>query len=312
MSTQTKQAIRVHNYGDADQLKLEDEQRPAPQTGEVLIRVYSAGVNPVDWKIRQGWMKDFRPMQLPYIPGLDLAGVVEEVGPGVTAFQKGQAVFGQSAKGAYTEYTTASVETLALKPKTLSFDEAATIPVGATTAWQGLFDHGKLQAGQHVLIQGAAGGVGMFAVQFARWKGAHVTATTSAANADFVRSVGAETIVDYTSTAVEQVVHDMDLVFDAVGGTTLASSLQTVKRGGILVTIAGQLSEEKARERGVHVASFSARVSSELLQTFAQLIDEGQIKVAIAATFPLRDARQAHEFSQSGHGRGRIVLHIAE
>ncbi|HAT46735.1 MAG TPA: NADP-dependent oxidoreductase [Ktedonobacter sp.] len=312
MSTQTKQAIRVHNYGDADQLKLEEEQRPEPQAGEVLIRVYAAGVNPVDWKIRQGWMKDFRPQQLPYLPGIDLAGVVEEVGPGVTAFQKGQAVFGQSAKGAYTEYTTASVETLALKPKTLSFDEAATIPVGATTAWQGLFDHGKLQAGQRVLIQGAAGGVGLFAVQFARWKGAHVTGTASAANADFVRSAGAETVVDYTTTAVEKAVHDMDLVFDTVGAKTLDSSLQVVKRGGTLVTIAGQPSEEKVKERGIYVASYSARVSSALLQTFAQLVDEGQIKVAIAATFPLRDAWQAHELSQSGHGRGRIVLHIAE
>ena len=140
------QSIRVHNYGGPEELKLEGVQRPEPQAGEVLIRVHAVGVNPVDWKIREGWMKDFLPMQFPYIPGLDIAGVVEEVGPGVTAFQKGQAVFGQSAKGAYTEYTTASVETLALKPKSLSFDEAAVIPVGATTAWQGLFDHGKLRS----------------------------------------------------------------------------------------------------------------------------------------------------------------------
>ncbi|MFL5628428.1 MAG: NADP-dependent oxidoreductase, partial [Ktedonobacteraceae bacterium] len=251
-------------------------------------------------------------MQFPYIPGVDLAGVVEEVGPGVTAFQKGQAVFGQSAKGAYAEYTTASVETLALKPKTLNFDEAATIPVGATTAWQGLFDHGGLQAGQRVLIQGAAGGVGMFAVQFARWKGAHVIGTASTSNVDFVRSLGAETVIDYTSTPVEQAVHDVDLVFDTVGAKTLESSLQALKRGGTLVTIAGQPPEEKVRERNVRVALFSARVSRELLQTFAQLIDEGQVKVFVGTKFPLRDAQRAHELSQSGHGRGRIVLHIAD
>jgi len=312
MSAQTIQAVRVHQYGGPEELKLERIQRPEPQAGEVLIHVHAAGVNPVDWKIRQGWMKDFRPMPLPYIPGLDLAGTVEEIGPGVTAFQKGQAVFGQSPKGVYTEYTTAPVERLALKPKTLSFDEAATVPVGATTAWQGIFDHGALQPGQRVLIQGAAGGVGMFAVQFARWKGAHVIGTTSTANVDFVRSLGAETVIDYTSTPVEQAAHDIDLVFDAVGGKTLESSLRVLKRGGTLVTIAGQPPEEKVRELGVRVASFSAQVSSELLQTFAQLIDEGQVKVAIAEKFPLSEARQAHERSQSGHGRGRIVLHIVD
>ncbi len=312
MSTQTIQAIRVHQYGGPEELKLERIQRPEPQAGEVLIRVHAAGVNPADWKISQGLLKDFLPVQFPYIPGHDLAGTVEEAGPGVTAFQKGQAVFGQSPKGTYAEYTTAPVEKLALKPKTLSFDEAAAIPVGATTAWQGLFDHGGLQAGQRVLIQGAAGGVGLFAVQFARWKGAHVIGTTSTANLDFVRSLGAETVIDYTSTPVEQAVHDVDLVFDAVGGKTLESSLRVLKRGGTLVTIAGQPPEEKVRELGVRVAWFSAQVSSELLHTFAQLIDEGQVKVVIAAKFPLSGASQAHARSQSGHGRGRILLHIAD
>jgi len=311
MATQTIQAIRVHQYGGPEELKLERIPRPEPQAGEVLIRIHAAGVNPVDWKIRQGWMKDFRPMQFPYIPGLDLAGVVEEIGPGVTAYQTGQAVFGQSPKGAYAEYTTAPVEKLALKPKTLSFDEAAAVPVGATTAWQGIFDHGRLQTGQRILIQGAAGGVGMFAVQFARWKGAHVIGTTSTANLDFVRSLGAETVIDYTSTSVEQAVHDVDLVFDAVGGKTLESSLRALKRGGTLVTIAGQPPEGRAQELGIRVASFSAQVSSELLHTFAQLIDEGQVKVVIAEKFPLSEAQQAHERSQNGHGRGRIVLHIA-
>lgn len=312
MSTQTMQAIRVHNYGGPEQLKLEQVPRPEPQAGEVLIRVHAAGVNPVDWKFRQGRMKDFIPMQFPYIPGADLAGVVQEIGPGVTAFQEGQAVFGQSARGAYAEYTTASVTTLALKPKTLNFDEAAAIPVGATTAWQALFDHGELQPGQRVLVQGAAGGVGLFAVQFARWKGAHVIGTTSTANLDFVRSLGAETVVDYTTTPVESVVHDVDLVLDTVGGQTLESSLRVLKRGGTLVPIAGQPSKEQAQELGIRVVSMSARVSSELLQTFAQLIDEGQVKVVVGATFPLRDAPKAHELSQSGHGRGRIVLHIAD
>ena len=312
MSTSTIKAIQVHSYGGPEKLELEQIPRPEPQAGEVLIRVHAAGVNQADWKLRAGWMKDFRPLSFPYIPGFDLAGVVEEAGPGVTTFQKGQAVFGQSAKGTYTEYTTASVGTLALKPKTLSFDEAATIPVGATTAWQGLFDHGGLQAGQRVLIQGAAGGVGLFAVQFARWKGAHVIGTTSTSHVDFVRSLGAETVIDYTSTPLEQVVHDIDLVLDTVGGETHERPWNVLKRGGTLVSITGPLSQEKAQELDVRAVSFSNRPSTQLLHTFAQLIDEGQVKVAVATKFPLSEARKAHELSQSGHGHGRIVLHIAD
>jgi NADPH:quinone reductase-like Zn-dependent oxidoreductase len=311
MSTKTIHAIRIHDYGDANQLKLEQIPQPEPQEGEVLVRVYAAGVNPVDWKLRAGWMKNFRPSTFPYVPGADLAGVVEKVGSGVTSFQAGQEVFGRSSQGSYTEYGIAPANTLALKPKSLSFDEAATIPVGATTAWQGLFDHGNLQSGQRVLILGGAGGVGLFAVQFAHWKGAHVISTASTRNVDFVRSLGAETVIDYTKAHVEDEVHDIDLVFDTVGGATLATAWPTLKRGGTLVSIAGQPDAGKARELGVRTANFSAQVTSELLSTFARLIDEGQIKTFVGATFPLSEAGKAQELSQSGHGRGRIVLHIA-
>ncbi len=239
MSNQTMNAIQVHTYGNADQLKLEQIPQPEPQKGEVLVRVHAAGVNPVDWKIRSGMMKDFRPSTFPYVPGADLAGVVEKVGADVTAFQAGQDVFGRTSQGSYTEFALVPAHTLALKPQSLSFDEAATIPVGATTAWQGLFDHGNLQQGQRVLIVGGAGGVGLFAVQFARWKGAHAIATASTSNLDFVRSLGAETVIDYTRTQVDTAISDVDLVFDTVGGAALASALPTLKRGGTLVSIAG-------------------------------------------------------------------------
>jgi NADPH:quinone reductase-like Zn-dependent oxidoreductase len=310
MTTQTIQAIQVHDYGNADQLKLEQIPVPEPKEGEVLVRVYAAGVNPVDWKIRSGWMKDFMPAKFPYVPGADFAGVVEKVGSGVSTFQPGQEVFGRT-NGTYAEYTIASTKTLALKPKALSFEEAATIPVGATTAWQALFDHGNLQPDQRVLILGGAGGVGLFAVQFAHLKGAHVISTASTGNVDFVCSLGAETVIDYTKTRVEDEIRDVDLVFDTVGGTALASALSTLKRGGTLVSIAGQPDEAKARELGVRTARFSAQVNSELLSTFAKLIDEGQVKVVIGKTFPLSEAGKAQELSQGGHGRGRIVLHIA-
>ncbi|GAC1404487.1 MAG: NADP-dependent oxidoreductase [Ktedonobacteraceae bacterium] len=311
MSMQTIKAIRVHDYGNADQLKLEQIPQPELQEGEVLVRVYAAGVNPVDWKIRAGWMKDFRPSTFPYVPGADLAGVVEKVGSAVSSFQPGQEVFGRSSQGSYAEYSIAPATALALKPKTLSFDQAATIPVGATTAWQGLFDHGNLQPGQRVLILGGAGGVGLFAVQFAHWKGAHGISTTSSSNLAFVRSLGAETVIDYTKAHVEDEVHDIDLVFDTVGGAALASAWPTLKRGGTLVSIAGLPDEAKAHELGVRTVSFSAQVTNELLSTFARLIDEGQIKTFVGATFPLSEASKAQELSQSGHGRGRIILRIA-
>ncbi len=306
------QAIRVYQYGGPEQLKLEQISCPEPQPDEVLVWVYATGVLPIEWKIRQGLFHAFNPATFPYIPGSAFAGVVEEVGSLVTTFRSGQAVFGRSNKGTYAEYTTVSGETIALKPESLGFDEAATISGGATTAWEALFDHGGLQAGQRVLILGAAGGVGSFAVQLARWKGAQVIGTTGAANVDFVRSLGAETVVDYTSTPVEQVVHDVDLVVDTVGGQTLESAWPVIKRGGRLVSTAGQPSREKARELGIGALFFSGgRPSSERLQTIAQLIDEGQVKATLARIFPLREASLAHELSQSGHGRGRIVLHIA-
>lgn len=302
------QAIQVHDYGEPEQLKFEQATQPEPKAGEVLVRVHAAGVNPMDWKIRSGVMKAFWPQKFPYIPGADLAGVIERVGADVTAFQVGQEVFGSSSQGSYTQYAIAPISTIALKPKNLSFHEAATIPVGATTAWQGLFDHGHLQKGQRVLILGGSGGVGLFAVQFARWKGAQVLSTTSTRNVDFVRSLGAETVIDYSKVRVEDEIHDVDLVFDTVGGGALASVLPTLKRGGRLVTIAGQPDETKASQLGVQASRFAAQISRELLTNFAQLISDGHVKAFVGDTFPLNEAAQAQALSQKGHGRGRIVL----
>ena len=240
------QAIRVHQYGGPEQLKLEQIPRPEPQADEVLVRVHAAGVLPIEWKIRQGLFESIHPAAFPYTPGSAFAGVVEEVGAGATAFQKGQAVFGRSNKGAYAEYTPGSVETLALKPASLSFVEAATISGSATVAWVSLFDNGALQPGQRVLIHGAAGGVGSFAVQFARWKGARVIATASTANVDFVRALGAETVIDYTRTPFEHAVHDVDLVLDTIGGEVMQRSMSVVKRGGTLISLLQQPSQEWA------------------------------------------------------------------
>jgi len=186
------------------------------------------------------------------------------------------------------------------------------VPVGATTAWRTLFDHGGLASGQRVLIQGAAGGVGLFAVQLAKWKGAQVIGTASTANLDFVRELGADMVVDYTTTPVESVIQDVDLVLDGVGAQTLSSSLAVLKPGGTLISIAGPPAQEQARARGVRATMIRSQPSRELLQTFTRLIDEGRIKVTAGKTFPLSEVQQAHEYSRSGHGRGRIVLQIAD
>ncbi len=306
----TMQAMQVHAYGDTDRLALEVAARPVPQEGEVLVRVHAAGVNPIDWKVRQGLRKQILPMQFPYIPGMEIAGVVEEVGVGVTTLKIGQAVYGRSKTGAYAEYAIAAEQMLAAKPHTASFDEAATIPVGATTAWQGLFDTGKLEAGPRVLIQGAAGGVGLFAVQLASQRGAHVIATASGANVEFVRSLGAEVVIDYTTTNLVDEVQDVDCVFDTVG-ETLETSLRVLKHGGILVALSGQPPVEQARARGVQVLASRTQIGSDLLEQLACLIDEGQLRTVIKSTFPLNQTSQAHALGQQGHGRGRIVLHIA-
>ncbi len=311
MATPTMRAIQVHRYGGPEELKLEERLRPVPLAGEVLLRVNAAGVNPIDWKIRQGLMQGVQPVTFPYTPGIEAAGVVEAVGPGVTTFKIGQAVYGQVASGAYAEYLSAPAEALALKPESLNFVEAAAVPVGLTTAWRALFDHGNLQAGQRVVIQGAAGGVGLFAVQLAKWKGAEVIGTASPTNLEFVRTLGADMVVDYTMTPLEDVIQDADLVLDGVGGATLLRSLAALKRGGTLISIAGPPPQDQAQARGIR-ALMSRGAASVPFQTLSRLIEEGRLKVTVGKTFALSQARHAHEESQRGHGRGRIVLHIVE
>jgi NADPH:quinone reductase-like Zn-dependent oxidoreductase len=309
------QAIRVHQFGGPEQLRLEQVARPMPRAGEVLVQMQAVGVLPAEWKMRQGFFQGTIPVAFPYIPGSALAGVVVEVGSGVTVFQPGQAVFGRTPNGAYAEYTTVPVETLAPKPDSLSFDEAATISGGATVAWTALFENGLLRSGQGVLIHGAAGGVGLYAVQFAHWKGAHVIATASAANVDFVGSLGADVVIDYAAAPFEQMAHDVDLVLDTMGGEVLQRSLEVIKPGGMLVSLLEQPSQSKAQERGIRAMKNTATLpfpSTALLETIAQLLVSGQIKTVVGKTFPLRQTQQAHELSQTGHGRGRIVLHIAD
>ena len=305
------QAICVHQYGESDVLNLESIEVPDPQPNEVLLRVQAAGINPVDCKIRAGYLQEIFPTTFPYTPGMDIAGTVEAVGDDVRGVQVGQAVYGKVEKGAYAEFVTASVEAIAPKPQTLDFIEAASVPVVAVTAYQALFDHADLQPGQTVLIHAASGGVGMFAVQLAKWKGAHVLGTASAKNEEFVRSLGADQFIDYHATPFEQVAQNVDVVLDTIGGDTQVRSYSVLKPGGILIATAIPPDAQKAEEQRVRAKMIHGKPSASLLEKISDLIDSGQLKTEVSQTFPLSEARQAQELSQSGHVRGKLVLQVS-
>jgi NADPH:quinone reductase-like Zn-dependent oxidoreductase len=284
----------------------------------VLVRVYAAGVNPIDWKIRKGFFKNERPVPLPFTPGTELAGTVEQLGPGVVGLTTGQAVYGRGAKGAYADYAVIAANQLSTIPSNINFDQAASVPVGASTAWLALFSLANLQTGQKVLVHGAAGGVGNYAVQLARRIDAHVIGTASSNNQEFVHMLGAETVIDYATTPFEQVVHEVDVVVDPLGGEIQDRSWPLLKPGGILVAIGHLSAEEMAAKYGVRTAStvLAQRVppdqETEPLREISALIESGFLLPQVGHVFSLQEAAQAQTKVETGHGRGRIVLHIAD
>jgi NADPH:quinone reductase-like Zn-dependent oxidoreductase len=308
MVKETMQAVYAHDYGGAEALVLENISLPQVQEDQVLIRLKAAGVNPADWKYLEGSFKQFMPLKFPWTPGLEGSGVVEEVGVKVTAFKKGDEVYG-FVKSSFAEYAAVKVEDIQLKPADISYEEAASIPVGALTAWGAVIDAAKVVAGQRVLVHGAAGGVGAYAVQLAHWKGAQVTGTASAGNLEFARSLGAEVVIDYQSTRFETVVHDMDLVVDTVGGELIDRSLQVLRPGGIFVTVAGRPAENAGQERDVK-AIRAGRAPAGTLREISALIDAKQLMPVMGKVFSLAEARKAMELSRTGHGRGRVILRM--
>jgi NADPH:quinone reductase-like Zn-dependent oxidoreductase len=312
---ETMKAVRIHTYGGPEVLKYEESPRPKPGAGEVLIQVQAAGVNPVDWKIREGYLKEYLPHSLPLILGWDVAGVVEAAGPGVARLKKGDEVYSRpdlSRNGAYAEYLVVRESEVALKPKAIDHIHAAAIPLAALTAWQSLFDSAGLSAGQKVLIHAAAGGVGSFAVQLAKWKGAQVIGTASGRNREFLHELGADEAIDYQSTRFEDVVHDVDVVFDTIGGETQKHSWKVLKKGGILVSIIDLPSPEEATAHGVRQAFVFVQPNAAQLDEIAKLVDSGKLRPIVETVLPLSEARRAHELSQAGHTRGKIVLRIVE
>jgi NADPH:quinone reductase-like Zn-dependent oxidoreductase len=309
----TMKAVRVHEYGGPEVLKYEDAPRPQAGPGEVLIRVHASSVNPVDWKVRAGYLQQMMKYKMPMIPGWDVSGVVEAVGSGATRLKAGDVVYclsDISRDGAYAECVVVKESVVALKPKSVDHTTAAAIPLAALTAWQALNDGAKLSAGQTLLIHGAAGGVGTFAVQFAKMKGARVIATASKKNHDFLRSLGVDETIDYNTTKFEDVVHGVDAVLDTITGETMERSWQVMKKGGILVSILEPPSPEKAAAHGVRCHHTFVQGNLDQLNEITKLVDAGKLKVIIEKVFPLAEARAAQESNATGHTRGKIALRV--
>ncbi|HLO27180.1 MAG TPA: NADP-dependent oxidoreductase [Geobacteraceae bacterium] len=309
----TMKAVRIHTYGGPEVLVYEEVPRPQPGQGEVLVRVEAAAVNPVDWKIREGYLREMLPHALPLIMGWDVSGVVEETGPGVTRFRAGDEVFSRPdllRDGTYAEYVVIRETEVALKPGSVDHLHAAAIPLAGLTAWKSLIEAAGAAPGQRVLIHGAAGGVGSYAVQLAKWRGAHVTATASAPNLDYLRRLGADEIIDYRSVRFEDVTGDVDVVIDTIGGDTQQRSWQVLKRGGILVSIISPPPPEQAAAHGVRQAFVFIQPDAAVLAELAKLVDAGKLRPYVEAVLPLAEARRAQELSQGGHVRGKIVLKV--
>lgn len=311
----TMKAVRIYDYGSSEVLVYEDAPVPAIAADEVLIRVYAAAVNPVDWKIRAGYLKDFLPHQLPLTLGWDVSGVVDAVGADVTSFQPGDEVYSRpniARDGAYADYIAVKASEVAFKPKTVDHVHAAAVPLAGITAWHCLFEAAQLSAGQRVLIHAAAGGVGSYAVQFAHWKGAYVIGTASARNRDFLAEMGADEVIDYQTTQFEDVVAPVDVVFDTLGEEIQERSWQVIKPGGILVSIVSPPSDEQAVAHQCRSAYVFIQPRADWLTEIAQLIDAGQIKPIVETVLPLGQAAEAQQLSETGHTRGKIVLQVRE
>ncbi|GLY29610.1 NADP-dependent oxidoreductase [Kineosporia sp. NBRC 101731] len=330
-------AIRLHEYGGPEVLRYEEVPVPTPQSGEVLVRVHAVGVNPPDWYLRTGMAAELPPeimpkFDLPVIPGTDVSGVIEAVGPDVEGFSVGDEVFGMlrfpGIDGrAYAEYVAAPASDLAIKPAGIDHVHAAGAPMAALTAWQFLIELGHdapspfqpqphrpvpFGPGSTVLVNGAAGGVGHFGLQLAKWKGARAIAVASGAHEQFLRDLGADEFVDYTKTQMEDVVHDVDLVLDTVGGPASSRFLPLLRRGGALFPVFfAQVDPEETARLGVSVSSTQVRSSGEQMAQLADLLEKGVLRVGIDSTYALEDAAAAHERAAQGHIRGKIVLTVA-
>ena len=318
--SQTMSAIAFDTFGDATVLNVKKVPRPEVKSGEVLVRISHTSVNPVDWKIRLGYLKDMLPHVFPIIPGWDAAGVIESVGPGVTDYKIGDRVAAyarlpQVHSGTYAEYISLPTNYLARVDSKLSFEQAAGVPLVALTAMQGLSDYERVKPGDNVLVLNGAGGVGSYAVQFARQMGATVTATTGSSNVDYVRSLGADHVIDYTKESISERAKTIapkgfDFVFDAIGGKSLETAFDVVRKDAQIVSIVDTPDAAMAAARGVKATfHFVYPQGSSLQNIFASLAD-GRTKLPEFTVLPVSDARNAQIASETHRTRGKTVLKV--
>ncbi len=299
-------AVRLQSFGGPEVLKIEQVEVPEPKAGEVLVRVKAASVNPVDYKIREGHFPKVTQRDLPMTLGRDVCGVIEE-----GENQREILALLEWAQGGYAEYVALPRALCILKPRALSMDEAASVPLAAMTAWQGLFQYGHLQAGQRVLIHAGAGGVGHFAVQFAAVFGADVVSTASAGNLEFVRKLGASKVIDYANQRFEEEVADVDLVFDLVGGETRDRSWKVLRPGGALISTLGQPDELKAAAHRVRAKGYMTAPNASQLEEIAALLESGKVRPTVTKVFPLEQAAAAQRYVENDHPRGKVVLSVS-
>ncbi|GGP53741.1 NADPH:quinone reductase [Saccharothrix coeruleofusca] len=321
MSDASMRAVVQHAIGGPDVLSVEQVPRPEPLPTEVRVKVHAAGINPVDWKTRAGSGMAGVLGEPPFTLGWDVSGVVEKVGFGVTTLREGDEVYGMPwfprAAGGYAEYVTAPARQFARKPSSISHEQAAAVPLAALTAWQALVDTAHLQSGQRVLVHAAGGGVGHFAVQFAKHLGAHVIGTARAGSHDWLTKLGADELVDYTAVRFEDAVSDVDVVIDLVGDlhdNTSTRSLDVLRPGGLLVAIPAGVSPElaaAAEAKGKRVSPFLVEPDGPALTTIGSLIDSGEVVVEVEEVFPLERVAEAHTRGESNRTRGKLVLHVA-
>ena len=306
-------AMVVHEYGGPEVLKLEEVPRPKPKENEALVRVIASGVNPVDALIVSGkYAKEFG-THVPLTPGYDIAGVVEQTGAKITKFKIGDPIYGFVLwGGGFAEYAVATEGEAAIKPKSLSYSEAASVPLVVLTAWQALIDAGKLSSGQTVLIHGGSGGVGTMAIQIAKARGGRVIATASTANQHLLKELGADVAVDYTKEKFEDVAKDVDVVLDTVGKDTLTRSYGVVKKGGFIATLVARLDQAELDKRGIRGASISVKPDANELEQITKLIEAKKIKPVVSQELSLDEATRALQQAATHHTRGKIVLKIAD
>jgi len=302
-------AALIRRYGKDEPVELAEVERPQAGPGALLVKVAAAAVNPVDWKIRDGLGELFG-LKLPLILGCEIAGTVETVGDNVKDFAPGDEVYGYLAahSGGYAEYASAPASEFVRRPRSVDADSAASVPVAALTAWQGIFDHGHLAKGQRILITGASGAVGSMAVQLAKRAGAHVIGLGSGRNEEFVRGLGADEFIDYKTAKFEDQVSAADVVFDAVGGETQERAFQTVKRGGFLISTVSPPSAEKAQTHGVAVAMVVMMPNPDQLAQINDLVAAGKLTARVAKVMPLAEVQEALRLSESGRANGKIIL----